>query len=344
MCGTDVPRVKGCGRAVHAPVTNAGYVPGVVAAREPDARVAPGARAAAPARRPARIRGARSSPPRPSCSPSAASAARRWRRSPAAAACSSRRSTTTSAARASCSTRSSARRTARRSSSSARVRAAGGSPAVQLYRVIRADVAALCALPYDLNEIHRLAARDRGAFARYWTEREHLVDELAAIVSEGVDRGELRTVDPRLTALTLMSNDEGTQNWLRVAGRDGEPVHAGGRGAPRGRVRSSPTSPCAGCSSRPRDLDRVRRAPTRSTPPPSSPDAAGSHASARTRQTRETGACFERPSTETAQPYGARDPPRQEVRVGTRRAAPRVGTRRFAARRGRGVVVATLRA
>ena len=43
----------------------------------------------------------------------------------------------------------------------ARVRADGGSPAVQLYRVIRADVAALCALPYDLNEIHRLAARDR---------------------------------------------------------------------------------------------------------------------------------------------------------------------------------------
>ena len=39
-----------------------------------------------------------------------------------------------------------------------RVRASGGSPAVQLYRIIRADVAALCALPYDLNEIHRLAA------------------------------------------------------------------------------------------------------------------------------------------------------------------------------------------
>ena len=35
---------------------------------------------------------------------------------------------------------------------------------MQLYRVIRADVAALCALPYDLNEIHRLAARDPEAF------------------------------------------------------------------------------------------------------------------------------------------------------------------------------------
>jgi hypothetical protein len=94
--------------------------------------------------------------------------------------------------------------------------------------VIRADVAALCALPYDLNEIHRLAARDRTAFARYWTEREELVDELATIVGDGVESGELRPVDPRLTALTLMSNDEGTQNWLRVAGRNGQPVQAGG--------------------------------------------------------------------------------------------------------------------
>jgi AcrR family transcriptional regulator len=110
----------------------------------------------------------------------------------------------------------------------ARVREAGGSPAVQLYRVIRADVAALCALPYDLNEIHRLAARDRTTFARYWAERERLVDELSSIVRAGVERGELRPVDPRLSALTLMSNDEGTQNWLRVAGRDGAPVQAGG--------------------------------------------------------------------------------------------------------------------
>ncbi len=66
------------------------------------------------------------------------------------------------------------------------------------------------------------------AFARYWTEREQLVEHLAAIVGDGVTSGELRPVDPRLTALTLMSNDEGTQNWLRVGGRDGAPVHAGG--------------------------------------------------------------------------------------------------------------------
>ena len=40
------------------------------------------------------------------------------------------------------------------------VRREGGPAAVQLYRIIRADVVALSALPYDLNEIHRLAGRD----------------------------------------------------------------------------------------------------------------------------------------------------------------------------------------
>jgi AcrR family transcriptional regulator len=140
----------------------------------------------------------------------------------------------------------------------ARVRQAGGSPAVQLYRVIRADVAALCALPYDLNELHRLAARDQGTFGRYWTEREQLVEALAAIVTDGVARGELRPVDPRLTALILMSNDEGTQNWLRVAGREGAPVqassaeqHAVGAFLADLTVR--------GLLVAPRDLDRVRR-------------------------------------------------------------------------------------
>lgn len=141
----------------------------------------------------------------------------------------------------------------------ARVRDAGGSPAVQLYRVIRADVAALCALPYDLNEIHRLAARDRSAFSRYWTERERLVDELAAIVRAGVDKGELREVDPRLTALTVMSNDEGTQNWLRVARADGSPVQAGA--AEHHAVGAFLADLVVrGLLVAPRDLDRVRRA------------------------------------------------------------------------------------
>ena len=141
----------------------------------------------------------------------------------------------------------------------ARVRAAGGSPAVQLYRVIRADVAALCALPYDLNEIHRLAARDRDAFARYWTEREQLVEELAGDRARRRRAGELRGVDPRLTALTVMSNDEGTQNWLRVAGprRRAGRTHRSAEHHAVGAFLADLT--VRGLLAAPRELDRVRR-------------------------------------------------------------------------------------
>src|SRR3954447_14641382 len=34
----------------------------------------------------------------------------------------------------------------------------GGAAGAQLYRFVRADVVALCALPFDINEVHRIAA------------------------------------------------------------------------------------------------------------------------------------------------------------------------------------------
>ena len=222
--------------------------------------VAPAARAAAPARRRAATRAGRSSPPPRSCSPNGAWAGRPWPRSPAGAVCSSRRSTTTSAARASCSTRSWARPIAPRSSWSTRVRAAGGSPAVQLYRVIRADVAALCALPYDLNEVHRLAARDRDAFARYWTEREQLVEALAGVVRAGVERRRA----PGGRPATHRAHDD-------VERRGHAELAAGRRSRRCARVRPVPPSAHAvgafladltvrGLLVAPRELDRVRRA------------------------------------------------------------------------------------
>ncbi|MCU1457224.1 MAG: amtR [Actinomycetia bacterium] len=111
------------------------------------------------------------------------------------------------------------------------VREAGGPAPVQLYRIIRADVAALSSLPYDLNEIHRLAGRDPETFTRYWEEREQLVDAVTQVIRAGIDAGELRQMHPRLAALTILSNDEGTQNWLRVAGgptaRDASATRAG---------------------------------------------------------------------------------------------------------------------
>jgi TetR/AcrR family transcriptional regulator len=98
----------------------------------------------------------------------------------------------------------------------ARIEADGGSSPAQLFRFVRGDVEALCALPFDINEIHRMAARDREAFAGYWDERNRLEQHLARIVRRGVRAGELRAVKPRLTALTVMANDEGVQNWFRL--------------------------------------------------------------------------------------------------------------------------------
>lgn len=103
------------------------------------------------------------------------------------------------------------------------------SAAVSLYRFVRGDVVALCALPFDINEVHRHADRDRQRFATYWKERRTLQTRLAAIVGKGVKAGQLRDVNTRLAAITVMSNDEAVQNWFR---HDTKPIrdpHAIGR-------------------------------------------------------------------------------------------------------------------
>jgi AcrR family transcriptional regulator len=139
-----------------------------------------------------------------------------------------------------------------------RVRADGGAPSVQLYRMIRADVAALCALPYDLNELHRLAARDQKTFARYWRERDRLIGAVSEIVTEGIDAGELRDVVPRLAALTLLANDEATQNWLRGDLKRPK-TSAGALGTPHVIGTFLADLTVRGLLVAPRDLDRVRR-------------------------------------------------------------------------------------
>jgi len=97
-----------------------------------------------------------------------------------------------------------------------RIIADGGSAASSVFRFVRGDVEGLCALPFDINEIHRVAMRDRDRFAEYWRERGRLERRLASMISHGMDVGEFRTVDPRLTALTILANDEGVQNWFRL--------------------------------------------------------------------------------------------------------------------------------
>jgi len=104
-----------------------------------------------------------------------------------------------------------------------RVATADLTPAAKLHAFVRGDVRALCALPFDINEIHRIASRERERFAAYWKERAALERRLAGIIRAGVGAGQLRSVDPRLATSMVLANDEGTQNWLRVQHRPTRP-------------------------------------------------------------------------------------------------------------------------
>jgi AcrR family transcriptional regulator len=96
-----------------------------------------------------------------------------------------------------------------------RIEAGTGSAAVRLYRFVCGDVVALCGLPFDINEVHRYAARDVTRFASYWSERRSLHRAITRIVRDGIASGELRAVNARLAAITVMANDEAVQNWFR---------------------------------------------------------------------------------------------------------------------------------
>lgn len=95
---------------------------------------------------------------------------------------------------------------------------AEGPVAVRLWWLIYQDVLALCRFPFDINEVHRFAARHPEDLAGYWAERQQLNDDVEALIDEGIVAGELREVDARLASLTLLANDEGTQNWFRPVG------------------------------------------------------------------------------------------------------------------------------
>lgn len=97
--------------------------------------------------------------------------------------------------------------------------AAEGSAAARLHRFVRGDVEALCRLPLDINELHRVASADRERFADYWAERRRLERFVAGIVADGVAAGQFRPVQPKLTSLLVLGNDEGVQNWFRHEAR-----------------------------------------------------------------------------------------------------------------------------
>ena len=100
--------------------------------------------------------------------------------------------------------------------------------------------------------------RDPKTFARYWKERERLEVAFAEVVADGVDAGELREVDARLAALTVMSNDEATQNWMRHDPRRKARRGSGG-GGPYAIGTFLADLTVRGLLSAPRDLERIRR-------------------------------------------------------------------------------------
>jgi TetR/AcrR family transcriptional regulator len=102
------------------------------------------------------------------------------------------------------------------------VNAEGGPIALRLYRVVRADARQICSFPYDINEVYRISALQHERFGDFWSDRQQLNDELAALIRDGISAGELINVDPQLAALTLLSSDEGTQNWFRAKGTFGQ--------------------------------------------------------------------------------------------------------------------------
>jgi TetR/AcrR family transcriptional regulator len=103
-----------------------------------------------------------------------------------------------------------------------KIEARGGSPALRLYRLIRHDARTICAFPFDINEVYRLSALQEERFRGFWDERDSLNTAVERMVAEGVAAEEFIDVDPRLAALVLLSNDEGTQNWFRPPGALGQ--------------------------------------------------------------------------------------------------------------------------
>jgi AcrR family transcriptional regulator len=96
-------------------------------------------------------------------------------------------------------------------------RAAGGSPSLRLYRLIRFDVAHLCSFPFDMGAILAPEAR-HARFRKFWSEREQFIGEMQALVSAGVEAGELVTGDVGLATRAIFGMGEWTLSWYRAGG------------------------------------------------------------------------------------------------------------------------------
>ncbi|MFC4467209.1 TetR/AcrR family transcriptional regulator [Streptomyces xiangluensis] len=96
-----------------------------------------------------------------------------------------------------------------------RLQSVPDSPALKLYRLVRYDTLQLCLSPVDFNEIEQLAAKQPDAFAGFWRDYDRLVRWVVAFIEDGVAQGQLLPVDVELTALGLLTFDEGMQKRFR---------------------------------------------------------------------------------------------------------------------------------
>ncbi len=96
-----------------------------------------------------------------------------------------------------------------------RIGAGSGSPGLKLYRLVRFDTRQLCLSPCDVNEIERLASQQPDVFADFWRDRQRLHDWAVRLITTGIEEGQFVETDPELSALGLLSFNEGVQNWFR---------------------------------------------------------------------------------------------------------------------------------
>lgn len=89
------------------------------------------------------------------------------------------------------------------------------SPALKLYRLVRYDTLQLCLSPVDFNEIEQLAAKQPDVFEGFWRDYDRLVRGVAAFITDGIALGQLLSVDVELTALGVLTFDEGMQKRYR---------------------------------------------------------------------------------------------------------------------------------
>jgi AcrR family transcriptional regulator len=108
-----------------------------------------------------------------------------------------------------------------------RIAGAAGSPAVRLMRLLVFDLNELCRAPVDSTEIDTLADQQPDGFREYWQDTAVLHRGLAALVTEGVERGEFAPCDPERAALQVCAAEQGIAHRFR-----GSAAHRPGGASP----------------------------------------------------------------------------------------------------------------